>query len=102
MAGQISLACAVRADEMGCSGTIPMQVWNILFTLVSIQLTSLHGSDFLTMDTQWYDRYATSVDQNPRTVRRSPMTMRSPDGNQSLFNREWIYGARSSIFSLAR
>ena len=39
MAGQISLACAIRADEVGCIGTIPLQ-----------------GSDFLDMKRQWYDR----------------------------------------------
>ncbi|CAK4035015.1 alpha beta hydrolase fold family, partial [Lecanosticta acicola] len=39
MAGQISLACAVRYKEVGCSGTIPLQ-----------------GSDYLNMDRQWYDR----------------------------------------------
>lgn len=39
MAGQISLACAIRADEVGCSGTIPLQ-----------------GSDYLNMERQWYDR----------------------------------------------
>ena len=39
MAGQISLACAIRADEVGCIGTIPLQ-----------------GSDFLDMKRQWYDQ----------------------------------------------
>ena len=39
MAGQISLACAIRADEVGCIGTIPLQ-----------------GSDYLDMKRQWYDR----------------------------------------------
>ena len=39
MAGQISLACAIRADEVGCCGTIPLQ-----------------GSDYLDMERQWYDR----------------------------------------------
>lgn len=39
MAGQISLACAIRADEVGCSGTVPLQ-----------------GSDWLNMERQWYDR----------------------------------------------
>nr|OQO25494.1 hypothetical protein B0A51_08761 [Rachicladosporium sp. CCFEE 5018] len=64
MAGQISLACAVRAEEVGCSGTIPLQ-----------------GSDYLTMDRQWYDR--------------------SPYVNQSLFNPEWIYGMMSPTAPLA-
>lgn len=39
MAGQISLACAIRADEVGCIGTIPLQ-----------------GSDFLDMKRQWFDQ----------------------------------------------
>jgi pimeloyl-ACP methyl ester carboxylesterase len=39
MAGQISLACAIRADEVGCIGTIPLQ-----------------GSDYLDMKRQWYDQ----------------------------------------------
>ncbi|SMR51287.1 unnamed protein product [Zymoseptoria tritici ST99CH_1E4] len=39
MAGQISLACAVRYKEVGCAGTIPLQ-----------------GSDYLNMDRTWNDR----------------------------------------------
>lgn len=39
MAGQISLACAVRAKEVGCVGTIPLQ-----------------GSDYLNMDRTWNDQ----------------------------------------------
>jgi pimeloyl-ACP methyl ester carboxylesterase len=39
MAGQISLACAIRADEVGCIGTVPLQ-----------------GSDFLDMKRQWFDQ----------------------------------------------
>ena len=39
MAGQICLAVAVRADEVGAGGTIPLQ-----------------GSDYLNMERQWNDR----------------------------------------------
>ncbi|KAK4499410.1 hypothetical protein PRZ48_009924 [Zasmidium cellare] len=39
MAGQISLACAIRYKEVGCVGTIPLQ-----------------GSDYLDMERQWNDR----------------------------------------------
>lgn len=39
MAGQISLACAVRAKEVGCVGTIALQ-----------------GSDYLNMDRQFNDK----------------------------------------------
>ena len=39
MAGQVAVACAIRADEVGCGGTIPLQ-----------------GCDFLTMDRQFNDK----------------------------------------------
>lgn len=39
MAGQVCVACAIRADEVGCSGTIPLQ-----------------GCDYLTMDRQFNDK----------------------------------------------
>ncbi|KAK4548161.1 hypothetical protein LTR36_010030 [Oleoguttula mirabilis] len=39
MAGQICLAVAARAEEVGAGGTIPLQ-----------------GSDYLNMERQWYDR----------------------------------------------
>ncbi|KAK5002449.1 hypothetical protein LTR28_011409 [Elasticomyces elasticus] len=39
MAGQVCLAVAARADEVGAGGTIPLQ-----------------GSDYLNMERQWYDR----------------------------------------------
>ncbi|KXT07586.1 hypothetical protein AC578_10211 [Pseudocercospora eumusae] len=39
MAGQISLACAVRYKEVGCCGTIPLQ-----------------GADYLNMERQWNDQ----------------------------------------------
>jgi pimeloyl-ACP methyl ester carboxylesterase len=39
MAGQVCLAVAVRNDEVGALGTIPLQ-----------------GSDYLNMDRQWHDR----------------------------------------------
>jgi pimeloyl-ACP methyl ester carboxylesterase len=39
MAGQVSVACAIRADEVGCSGTIPLQ-----------------GCDYLTMERQFNDK----------------------------------------------
>ena len=39
MAGQVCLAIAARAEEVGAGGTIPMQ-----------------GSDYLNMDRQWHDR----------------------------------------------
>jgi pimeloyl-ACP methyl ester carboxylesterase len=39
MAGQVSVACAIRADEVGCGGTIPLQ-----------------GCDYLTMDRAFHDK----------------------------------------------
>lgn len=39
MAGQISLACAIHADTVGCAGTIPLQ-----------------GSDYLNMERAWGDQ----------------------------------------------
>lgn len=39
MAGQVSLACAIHADKVGCGGTIPLQ-----------------GSDYLTMERAWGDQ----------------------------------------------
>ncbi|KAI7661079.1 hypothetical protein KC318_g9686 [Hortaea werneckii] len=39
MAGQVCLAIAARADEVGAGGTIPLQ-----------------GSDYLNMERQWHDR----------------------------------------------
>ncbi|PIA92945.1 hypothetical protein CB0940_04030 [Cercospora beticola] len=39
MAGQISLACAIRYKEVGCVGTIPLQ-----------------GSDYLDMERSWHDQ----------------------------------------------
>ncbi len=39
MAGQVSVACAIRADEVGCGGTIPLQ-----------------GCDYLTMERQFNDK----------------------------------------------
>lgn len=39
MAGQVCLAVAARAEEVGAGGTIPLQ-----------------GSDYLNMERQWYDR----------------------------------------------
>jgi pimeloyl-ACP methyl ester carboxylesterase len=42
MAGQVSVACAIRAEEVGCGGTIPLQ-----------------GCDFLTMDRTFNDKSPT-------------------------------------------
>ena len=39
MAGQISLACAIHADKVGCGGSIPLQ-----------------GSDHLDMERAWGDQ----------------------------------------------
>ncbi|KAF2163905.1 hypothetical protein M409DRAFT_57016 [Zasmidium cellare ATCC 36951] len=53
MAGQISLACAIRYKEVGCVGTIPLQ-----------------GSDYLDMDRQWNDRspYVNQALYNPEWI----------------------------------
>ncbi|KAK0939351.1 hypothetical protein LTR29_009096 [Friedmanniomyces endolithicus] len=53
MAGQICLAVAARAEEVGAGGTIPLQ-----------------GSDYLNMERQWYDRspYVNQALFNPEWI----------------------------------
>ena len=53
MAGQICLAVAVRCDEVGAGGTIPLQ-----------------GSDYLNMERQWFDRspYVNQALFNPEWI----------------------------------
>ncbi|KAK0279574.1 hypothetical protein LTR35_000331 [Friedmanniomyces endolithicus] len=53
MAGQICLAVAARASEVGAGGTIPLQ-----------------GSDYLNMERQWYDRspYVNQALFNPEWI----------------------------------
>jgi len=53
MAGQISLACAIHAETIGCAGTIPLQ-----------------GSEYLNMDRAWGDKspYVNQALWNPEWI----------------------------------
>ncbi|KAL9114260.1 MAG: hypothetical protein Q9227_001682 [Pyrenula ochraceoflavens] len=67
MAGQISLAVAIRAKEVGAAGTIPLQGQEAFYSLQWNR-----ACDYLDMPRRFHDK--------------------SPFVNQSLFNPEWIYG----------
>ena len=68
MAGQVSLACAIHADRVGCIGTIPLQ-----------------GSDHLDMERQWDDRspYINQSLYNPEWI-YGMMSPTSPLANRQL------------------
>ena len=89
MAGQVCLAVAARAKEVGAAGTIPLQGYVASISLPSFivlytsnrALTTtlppngangLVSCDYLNMPRQFHDK--------------------SPLVNQSLFNPEWVYG----------
>ena len=70
MAGQVSLACAIHADKIGCGGTVPLQ-----------------GSDYLDMERAWGDRspYVNQALWNPEWI----YGMMSPTA--PLVNRQFIW-----------
>lgn len=72
MAGQVCLAVATRADEVGAGGTIPLQGYG--FYLL-INIANDYSCEYLNMDRTFDDQ--------------------SPYINQSLFSPEWIYGVVS-------
>ncbi|PSK33940.1 hypothetical protein B9Z65_8266 [Elsinoe australis] len=68
MAGQVSLACAIHADMVGCRGTIPLQ-----------------GSDYLNMERAWGDRspYVNQALWNPEWI-YGMMSPTAPLANRQL------------------
>lgn len=68
MAGQVSLACAIHAEKVGCIGTIPLQ-----------------GSDYLNMERQWDDRspYVNQALYNPEWI-YGMMSPTAPLANRQL------------------